>query len=68
MNGRIKQSIVSWCFMSAGEKWSLDKMCEVTKDFGVPSVETGQSRAVRHAEEARPDLRHRIQRHAGAAS
>jgi sugar phosphate isomerase/epimerase len=39
MNGRIKQSICSWCFMAAGEKWSLDKLCEVTKDFGVTSIE-----------------------------
>lgn len=38
-NGRVKQSVCSWCFMSAGEKWSLDKLCEVTKDFGVTSVE-----------------------------
>jgi len=39
MNGRIKQSICSWCFMSAGEKWSLDQLCQVTKDFGVSSIE-----------------------------
>jgi hydroxypyruvate isomerase len=25
--------------MSAGEKWSLDKLCEITKGFGVTSVE-----------------------------
>jgi sugar phosphate isomerase/epimerase len=38
-NGRIKQSICSWCFMSAGEKWSLDRLCEVAKEFGVSSIE-----------------------------
>ena len=39
VNGRIKQSVVAWCFTAAGEKWSLDKTCEITKEFGVPSVE-----------------------------
>lgn len=38
-NNRIKQSICSWCFTSAGEKWSLDKLCEVAKELGVTSVE-----------------------------
>ena len=38
-NGRVKQSICSWCFTSAGEKWSLDKLCEVARGFGVTSIE-----------------------------
>jgi hydroxypyruvate isomerase len=38
-NGRVKQSVCSWCFTSAGEKWSLEKLCEVTKGFGVTSIE-----------------------------
>ena len=38
-NGRIKQSVVAWCFTAAGEQWSLDKLCEITKDLGVTSVE-----------------------------
>ncbi len=38
-NGRINQSICSWCFTARGEKWSLDKVCEVTKALGVGSVE-----------------------------
>lgn len=37
--GTVKQSVVAWCFTSAGEKWSLDRLCEVTKGFGVTSVE-----------------------------
>jgi sugar phosphate isomerase/epimerase len=37
--GNVRQSVVGWCFMSAGEKWSLDQLCEVTKGFGVSSVE-----------------------------
>jgi hydroxypyruvate isomerase len=38
-NGRVNQSICSWCFTARGEKWSLDKVCEVAKTLGVPSVE-----------------------------
>ena len=39
LKGNVKQSVVAWCFTSAGEKWSLDKLCEVTKGLGVTSVE-----------------------------
>jgi hydroxypyruvate isomerase len=39
VNGRIKQSVVFWCFNSAGEKWSLDQTCEFTKALGGVSVE-----------------------------
>lgn len=39
LNGRIKQSLVAWCYMSHGAKWSLDKLCEVAKSLGCPSVE-----------------------------
>jgi hydroxypyruvate isomerase len=38
-NGRLKQSVCSWCFTGRGEKWSLDKLCEITAKLGVPSVE-----------------------------
>ncbi len=37
--GRIKQSIVFWCFNAAGEKWSLGKTCEVAAQLGCKSVE-----------------------------
>jgi hydroxypyruvate isomerase len=37
--GRIKQSIVEWPFTSAGEKWSVEKLCQVAKDLGCLSVE-----------------------------
>lgn len=37
--GRIKQSIVYWCFHIAGEKWDIDKQCEVAKSLGCVSVE-----------------------------
>jgi len=39
VKGNVKQSLVAWCFMSAGDKWSLDQTCEVATGFGVPSVE-----------------------------
>lgn len=37
--GRIKQSIVYWCFNIAGEKWNIEKQCEVAKSLGCVSVE-----------------------------
>lgn len=37
--GRIKQSVVFWCFNIAGEKWDIDKTCQVTKSLGCSSVE-----------------------------
>jgi hydroxypyruvate isomerase len=37
--GRMKQSIVFWCFNSAGEKWDVDTTARVAKDIGVTSVE-----------------------------
>ena len=37
--GRIKQSIVPWCFELFGDKWNLDKTCQVAKELGCPSVE-----------------------------
>ncbi len=39
MKGNIKQSIVFWCFNSAGEKWDIDKTCQVAKQLGCKSVE-----------------------------
>jgi hydroxypyruvate isomerase len=35
-HGRIKQSIVQWCF---GSHWSLEQTCEIARKLGVPSVE-----------------------------
>jgi sugar phosphate isomerase/epimerase len=37
--GRIKQSIVSWCFGSMGDKWSLERQCRVARSLGCPSIE-----------------------------
>jgi hydroxypyruvate isomerase len=38
-SGRIKQSIVPWCFELFGEKWSVEKICQVAKELGCVSVE-----------------------------
>src|SRR5262249_58015098 len=38
-NGRIKQSVAFWCFNAAGDKWDVDKTCQVAKDLGCQSVE-----------------------------
>src|SRR5688572_20810483 len=28
VNGRIRQSVVFWCFNSAGDRWSLERTCQ----------------------------------------
>ena len=38
-SGKIKQSIVQWCFGAAGEKWKVEKTCEVAAQLGCKSVE-----------------------------
>jgi sugar phosphate isomerase/epimerase len=38
-NGRIRQSIVFWCFNSAGEHWDIDRTCRVARELGCASVE-----------------------------
>ncbi len=37
--GRIKQSIVFWCFNGFGDKWDIDTTCQVARDLGCVSVE-----------------------------
>jgi sugar phosphate isomerase/epimerase len=39
VNGRIKQSIVFWCFNTAGDKWDIDTACRHAKELGCVSVE-----------------------------
>ncbi len=39
VNGRIQQSIVFWCFNVGGDKWDIDKTCQVAKSLGCKSVE-----------------------------
>src|SRR5262249_15903878 len=38
-NGRIKQSVAFWCFNAAGDRWDVDKTCQVAKELGCQSVE-----------------------------
>jgi sugar phosphate isomerase/epimerase len=39
VNGRIKQSVVFWCFNIAGDKWDIDQTCQIAKNLGCQSVE-----------------------------
>jgi sugar phosphate isomerase/epimerase len=39
MKGRIRQSLVYWCFNVAGDKWDIEKMCQVAKQLGCQSIE-----------------------------
>ena len=39
IKGRIKQSVVFWCFNAGGDMWSLDRTCEITRQLGGKSVE-----------------------------
>jgi len=37
--GRVKQSIVQWCFETAGGKWNVEQTCQVAQRLGCLSVE-----------------------------
>jgi sugar phosphate isomerase/epimerase len=37
--GRVKQSIVFWCFNTAGDKWDIETTCKVAKELHCRSVE-----------------------------
>jgi hydroxypyruvate isomerase len=39
VKGRIRQSLVYWCFNVAGENWDIEKMCQIAKRLGVGSIE-----------------------------
>src|SRR6476659_1946593 len=39
LRGRIRQSVVFWCFNTAGERWTLERTCRVASDLGCLSVE-----------------------------
>jgi len=39
LKGNINHSIVFWCFNVAGEKWDMDRTCEVARQLGVTSIE-----------------------------
>jgi sugar phosphate isomerase/epimerase len=42
LRGRIKQSIVYWCFNGNGEKWDMDRTCQVARQLGCVSVELSE--------------------------
>jgi hydroxypyruvate isomerase len=35
----IRQSIVGWCYQAGGDMWSMDRLCEVTRELGCDAVE-----------------------------
>ena len=39
MKGRIKQSLVFWCYNMCGDEWDLERMCRVATDLGCGSIE-----------------------------
>lgn len=39
VNGRIRQSVVFWCFNAMGDRWSLDRTCQIARSLGCQSVE-----------------------------
>ncbi|MFM7412325.1 MAG: hydroxypyruvate isomerase, partial [Planctomycetota bacterium] len=39
LKGNIRHSIVFWCFNVAGEKWDMDRTCEVARQLGAGSIE-----------------------------
>src|SRR5262249_1078502 len=38
-NGRIRQSVVFWCFNTAGDRWDLERTCRIAAHLGCQSVE-----------------------------
>ena len=59
-NGRIKQSIVYWCF----EKyWHIDEFVKVAKSLGCESIELLAREVLPAAQAGRAHLRHRADRH-----
>lgn len=41
IKGRIKQSLVFWCFNVGGDKWDIEKQCQIAKQLGCVSIELG---------------------------
>lgn len=38
-NGRIKQILVSWTYMSFGDQWTLDELCQAAVTLGLEGIE-----------------------------
>jgi hydroxypyruvate isomerase len=39
LKGNINHSMVYWCFNMTGDKWDLEKCCQVAKQLGIRSIE-----------------------------
>ena len=39
LKGNINHSMVYWCFNVTGDKWDLEKCCQVAKQLGIRSIE-----------------------------
>ena len=39
LKGHIHHSLVYWCYNVAGDKWDIEKMCQVAKELGCVSIE-----------------------------
>src|SRR2546421_2631 len=48
--GRIRQSIVYWCFNAFGDKWDAQRMARVAREEGAENCVKGLKQVVGHAE------------------
>ncbi|MBL8848739.1 MAG: TIM barrel protein [Planctomycetaceae bacterium] len=39
LKGRIRHSVVFWCFNAGGDRWTIDQTCEYASRLGIESVE-----------------------------
>src|SRR3954452_11934502 len=39
VHGRIRQSVVFWCFNAMGDRWDFERTCRVARDLACQSVE-----------------------------
>lgn len=39
LKGNIKHSVVFWCFNVSGDKWDIEKTCEIAKSLGCKALE-----------------------------
>ena len=39
LKGRIKHSVVFWCFNVGGDRWDIEKTCQISKSLGCQSIE-----------------------------
>ncbi len=39
VHNRIRQSLVYWCFNTAGDRWDLERTCQVARELNMPALE-----------------------------